>query len=61
MEADSVFATNSGRYERSRSGPLLGTLADRDCNSPTLLAVARATRKRVFWVSCLRVEFSKGS
>lgn len=57
----SILATNSGRYEITMLLPCVATCEARACISLTLLAVANATRKRVFCVRSLICACSNGS
>ena len=49
----SVLATKSGRNDRTASSFWKDTECEIACNSPILLAVARATKKRTFFVKFL--------
>ena len=63
MERVSVsdLATNCGTYERQASPLTKVTTEERACNSPTLLAVAKAKRKSTFCVSARRGALDRGS
>ena len=59
--SDSDLATNCGTYERQASKPTKETTKERACNSPTRLAVARASRKSVFCDRAQRGACNKSS
>ena len=59
--SDSDLATNCGVKERQASKPTKVTTDKGACNSPTRLAVARASRKSVFCDRARRGAWDKGS
>ena len=61
FDSDSVFATNSGKYDSDRWIPLVATLDEIDCISPILLTEAKDSRNRAFFVVFLNVASWRGS
>ena len=59
--SDSDLATNCGTYERQASPPTELTTEERVCNSPTLLAVAKAKRNSTFRIKARRGAHGRGS
>ena len=61
LRSDSIFMTNSGKYERDKSDPRNVTLTERDCSFPTRFAVAKDKRNSTFIVTRRKGWECKGS
>ena len=59
--ADSVFATNSGTYNRDKLSRCLTMFLEMACSYPPRFVVARASRNKTFMVGVIRSQSIIGS